>query len=116
LDYRVWLQSNNLYPEIKKGTQEYLFNNLEPFYKAMVIYVAALLLGCIFWINMSEWVRRSGMSLLFVAFLIHTIGLVFRMYLEGRPPVTNLYSSAIFIGWGSTLLGLILERIFRGGI
>jgi ABC-type transport system involved in cytochrome c biogenesis permease subunit len=38
------------------------------------------------------------------------------MYLEGRPPVTNLYSSAIFVGWGAVVLGLVLERIFRDGI
>jgi ABC-type transport system involved in cytochrome c biogenesis permease subunit len=38
------------------------------------------------------------------------------MVLEGRPPVTNLYSSAIFIGWGSVILGLILERFHRNGI
>ena len=38
------------------------------------------------------------------------------MWLEGRPPVTNLYSSAIFIGWGAVLLGLVLERFFRNGI
>ena len=38
------------------------------------------------------------------------------MVLEGRPPVTNLYSSAIFIGWGAMVLGLVLERIYRVGI
>ena len=38
------------------------------------------------------------------------------MLLEGRPPVTNLYSSALFIGWGAVVLGLILERIYRDGI
>ena len=27
------------------------------------------------------------------------------MVLEGRPPVTNLYSSAIFIGWGAWCSG-----------
>jgi ABC-type transport system involved in cytochrome c biogenesis permease subunit len=114
--YRVWLQENDLYPALQKGGQEFFFNQIEPFYKAMVIYVAALLLGCLFWINLSEWVRRSGFALLVLAFVIHTIGLVFRMYLEGRPPVTNLYSSAIFIGWGACLLGIILERIYKGAI
>ena len=39
-----------------------------------------------------------------------------RMWLQGRPPVTNLYSSAIFVGWGAVLIGLVLERIFRDGI
>jgi ABC-type transport system involved in cytochrome c biogenesis permease subunit len=115
-DYRAWLDENQLFYALKKGDQEYFFNQIEPFYKSMVIYVAAALLGCFFWLNMSEWLRKSGFALLVLAFIIHTIGLFFRMYLEGRPPVTNLYSSAIFIGWGSTLLGIILERIFKGAI
>ena len=38
------------------------------------------------------------------------------MWLEGRPPVTNLYSAAVFVGWGAVILGLILERIYRDGI
>ena len=33
-------------------------------------------------------------------------------YLEGRPPVTNLYSSAIFIGWGAVVLGLGARTAF----
>jgi len=60
--------------------------------------------------------RRAAFQLLVLAFVIHTLGLVFRMYLERRPPVTNLYSSAIFVGWGAVILGIILERIFRGGV
>ncbi len=115
-NYRIWLQSSQLAPELKKGTEEFFFNQLQPFYKAMVIYVAALLLGCAFWLNLSEWVRRSAFALLGLAFVIHTVGLIFRMYLEGRPPVTNLYSSAIFVGWGAVILGMILEKIFKGGI
>ena len=115
-EYRGWLQSNNQLPAINKGAREFLFSQLEPFYKAQVIYVAALLLGCIFWINLSEPLRRSGFALLALAFVIHTVGLIFRMVLEGRPPVTNLYSSAIFIGWGAVLLGLVLESIFKGAI
>lgn len=115
-DYRGWLQSNGHLAEIIKGAEEFFFNQAQPFYKALIIYVAALLLGCAFWINLSEPIRRSAFWLLVLAFVIHTIGLVFRMYLERRPPVTNLYSSAIFVGWGAVLLGIILERIFKGGI
>jgi ABC-type transport system involved in cytochrome c biogenesis permease subunit len=38
------------------------------------------------------------------------------MVLEGRPPVTNLYSSAVFIGWGACILGLLLETFWRNSI
>src|SRR3712207_7344439 len=44
---------------------------------------------------------KTAFMLMALGFLIHTINLIFRMYLHGRPPVTNLYSSAIFVGWGS---------------
>jgi ABC-type transport system involved in cytochrome c biogenesis permease subunit len=114
--YRVWMQENELYPALKKGSQEFFFNQIDLFDKGMAIYVAALLLGCVFWINLSEPVRRAGFALLILAFVIHSLGLGFRMYLEGRPPVTNLYSSAIFIGWGACLFGIFLEKIFKGGI
>ena len=46
---------------------------------------------------------------------MHTLGLIARTALQGRPPVTNLYSSAVFVGWGSVLLGMIAERIHRKG-
>ena len=38
-----------------------------------------------------------------------------RILLQGRPPVTNLYSSAVFVGWAAVILGLILERMYRKG-
>ena len=115
-DYRVWLLSNNLSPALDKAGQEFFFNQIQPFYVSMVVYVAAVILGCLFWINLSPTVRQSGFHLLVLAFVIHTFGLLFRMYLEGRPPVTNLYSSAIFIGWAAVVFGIFLERIFKGGI
>ncbi|PKL76640.1 MAG: cytochrome C biogenesis protein, partial [Candidatus Melainabacteria bacterium HGW-Melainabacteria-1] len=41
--------------------------------------------------------------------------LVTRMYLQGRPPVTNLYSSAIFVGWVAVLMGLGIEWFLKNG-
>ena len=101
---------------LAKARAEVFFNQMEPFYNAMVIYVLAGLLACFSWFNLSETLRRASVWLISLAFVIHTIGLVYRMVLEGRPPVTNLYSSAIFIGWGAVLLGLILEKFHKNGI
>jgi ABC-type transport system involved in cytochrome c biogenesis permease subunit len=38
------------------------------------------------------------------------------MVIQQRPPVTNLYSSAIFIGWGCAGLLILLEWWYRNGI
>jgi len=113
--YRFWLVGR-FTPQIKKADREFFFSTMQPFYKATVIYVLALVLALFSWFNLSDWLRRSAFYLIGLAWVIHTTGLVFRMYLEGRPPVTNLYSSAVFIGWAAVILGMVLEKIYRDGI
>jgi len=110
--------STEFAPQLKKTRSEQRFNAFAPFYKSMTLYVIAGLCALVFWVAPSrfEWLRRSAVWLTVLALLIHTAGLIFRMTLEGRPPVTNLYSSAIFIGWGACVLGLILERFWRNSI
>jgi len=100
----------------KRASFEFLFNRLEPFSQSMGLYVLAFLLACASWLGGSALLRRSAFYLLLLALAIHTFGLVSRMCLQERPPVTNLYSSAIFIGWGAVIVSLILERIFKDGI
>ena len=120
-DYRQWL-SQKFAPEMSKGSRESFYNHFQAFYKALGIYVFAFILGGIsllaygLWPNVSEVLRRTAYSLIGLAFVVHTFGLIFRMVLEGRPPVTNLYSSAIFIGWGAVVLGLVLERVYHVGL
>ena len=99
-----------------RTTFEELFNRVAPFYQAMNLYVLAFLLLCGFWVRGTEGLRLGAVLILLLALAIHTFGLLARMSIQGRPPVTNLYSSAIFIGWGTVILGLFLERIFRDGI
>ncbi len=120
-DYRAWL-GQAFEPELRKGQREFFFNDFKAFLHAMIIYLFAFLcaVGALLTFALSpqfsESLRRSAFWLIALAFVVHTFGLVFRMALEGRPPVTNLYSSAIFIGWGAVVLGLVLERVFKVGL
>ena len=95
---------------------EFLFNHAQPFLQAMVLYVTVLVFALFSWLVWPKTLGRTAVILLVGAFLIHTLGLVTRMYLQGRPPVTNLYSSAIFVGWASVFLCIILERFYKNGI
>jgi cytochrome c-type biogenesis protein CcsB len=120
-EYQTWLEPR-FGKELLKGRAEFYFNDIKAFLHATIIYVFAFLLaaGAVLSLNVvpsiSESLRRSAFYLVILAGIVHTFGLVFRMVLEGRPPVTNLYSSAIFIGWGTMVLGFIIERIYRVGI
>ncbi|MGF1635308.1 MAG: cytochrome c biogenesis protein [Phycisphaerae bacterium] len=118
---------------------EVAFNRLQPFYGAMAAYVLAFLLGCGALVlrpaadgvthageqrvtrapgtpGWPEVLRRCAVAVLLVAFVVHTLGIAARIYLQGRPPVTNLYSSAIFVGWAAVLMGLGLEKLFKLGL
>ncbi len=94
---------------------EYLFNASAPFYRASVLYVLVLVLVLVSWLRWAPLLNPTALAILVAAFLVHTAGLVARMYIQDRPPVTNLYSSAVFVGWAAVLLGIIFERIFRNG-
>jgi ABC-type transport system involved in cytochrome c biogenesis permease subunit len=81
-----------------------------------VLYVAAFLLAVISWLKWPAELGSAALRLMALAFLLATAGILARMWLEGRPPVTNLYSSALFIGWGAVVLCLVLERINRNAV
>ena len=92
------------------------FNKAQVFPLTMQLYVLVFLIVCISWLRWPAELSRAAFWLLLLAFLLHTYGLLSRMYIQGRPPVTNLYSSAVFVGWGAVLLGTLLERFFKNGI
>ena len=120
-DYQQWLQPH-FAKALAKGRAEFYFNDVNAFLHAIIIYVFALVLACgaimTFgtFAGLSESLRRSALYLVILAGAVHTFGLIFRMVLEGRPPVTNLYSSAIFIGWATMIIGVIIERVYRVGL
>ncbi len=101
--------------ELAAAAREETFNLAEPFYAGMVLYVIALLILFVSWVYQPKILAQSAYAVLLVALFVHTAGLVSRVILQGRPPVTNLYSSAIFVGWAAVVLGAIMERLYRKG-
>lgn len=129
--------SENKAPEFNKGVDELLasvdahpprdvtpwvirleayFNHVQPFTIATVLYLMAFILGAVGWLAWPRGMNRAAFCLLVVVFCLHSSALLARLIISGRPPVTNLYSSAIFIGWGCVLLGLLFELNYRIGI
>ncbi|MHC4996747.1 MAG: cytochrome c biogenesis protein, partial [Planctomycetota bacterium] len=95
---------------------ESFVNHFRPFYKLTAMYVMVFLLGCLSWIGWSLPLRRAAFWLLAFALILHTAAHASRVYISGYPPVTNLYSVAIFIGWTCALIGIVVEAIFKQGV
>jgi ABC-type transport system involved in cytochrome c biogenesis permease subunit len=100
----------------RRSSFEASFNEAEPFITSLFLYVVAFLLAVVSWLTWPEALGRAAFRVMGLAFLVATVGILARMWLEGRPPVTNLYSSALFIGWGSVALCLILEKLHRNAV
>ena len=98
--------------DLKKVDFESFFNNALPFYWGGVCYVFAFVLAVGSWLGWRGPLNRASFWMIVFTLCIHTAGLIARIYISGRPPVTNLYSSAVFISWGCVSLGLILEWLF----
>jgi cytochrome c-type biogenesis protein CcsB len=102
--------------QIGHAKTELWFNNFAATFQAITLYLIAILLGFATIMTGSTSLRRGTFWLLVATFVIHSIAIISRIYISGKPPVVNLYSSAVFIGWATALIGLILELIYPIGV
>jgi ABC-type transport system involved in cytochrome c biogenesis permease subunit len=95
---------------------ERFFHAWSPFILSIGLYVIVSL--CVFfaWLFLPRTLLPAAFGLLILTFLVHSFGLVARMDIQDRPPVTNLHSSAIFVGWFAVLLCVLLEGFLRNGV
>lgn len=112
------LLANDPPPELASAATSFeaYYNHFSPFHVASGLYVIGFVLSVFAWMGWTKPLNRTAYWLIVLTFCLHTFALASRMYISGRPPVTNLYSSAVFIGWGCVALGLAFEWIFRLGI
>lgn len=116
-DYHGVLKSEEL-PHLNPGLVrlEAWFNYFEPFYLAICLYLPIIVMSFVGWLFLGKVIRNTSFALLAVAFVLHTAALILRMWISGRPPVTNLYSSAIFIGWAVVFGSFFIEVLMKRGI
>src|SRR5262249_31581159 len=99
---------------------EVFFNEFGPYYHCLVLYAFLAVVCCLAWL-VPSWTRpiQNGcFAAMAVGFVVHVSAMIIRMYLSDRyfVFVTNLYSSAVFIGLGCVLFGMIAEAFYRNGI
>ena len=109
---------NNSFKEILNSksylvTLEYYFNKSNIFIVSMYLYVLVFMFSILYYLVNKPALFISSKWLCYSAFFLHTIGLIARMLIQQRPPVTNLYSSSVFVGWTAIGLSFLQEKIFK---
>ena len=126
--YHEWLAKADL-PHLNEETSlffgaikvnnvafESYINGFAPEYYTIFLYLTALILTFLSWIMLRKPMWRSAMGVTLLALVVHSFYLYARMKISGRPPVTNLYSSAVFIGWGVVLGSVVVEAFSKLGL
>ncbi|MEZ4987710.1 MAG: cytochrome c biogenesis protein ResB [Saprospiraceae bacterium] len=94
-----------------------VFNRLGAFYGLLSLFFLALLFTGVFLPDINlKTAGKVVVGLFVVGFAFHTLGLGLRWYVSGRAPWSNGYESMIYIGWTTTLAGLIFARKSFGGL
>ena len=102
--------------ETRYPSLELLYNRANPFLYAKFWYALAFLVSLA---SLAFWERRclfAATILIAVGLAFHTTGLLSRMLIMGRPPVTNLYATFLFVSWICVLLGVALMRFGRRSV
>jgi len=105
--------SPGIYPPPGILKFEHTYMQVHPFRWAWVIYLLALLtLGLT-----ALWLRRGGYQLTWLLVLtglaLEVYGLACRIIISGRPPVTNMYETVIWVSFGAMVFAVLLESIYR---
>jgi cytochrome c-type biogenesis protein CcsB len=119
--------SPKIYPEESQLRLEYFYNHWDGFYRAAWSYGIALLLLAIAHLRSRDpvaaslheasgkrsYLKIAGVSLAIIGLLFHASGIAMRCLIAGRPPVTNMYESIIWVSFAVSFFGMIFFARYR---
>lgn len=105
--------SPQVYPSKATLQREVKFYHLHSFGKAWMIYGSGfiVMLAVLWWQSFNFYWGAVG---IFTAgLMVQGYGFIERMQIAGRPPVTNMYESVIWVSLGIIAIALLFELIYR---
>ena len=97
-------------------SKESKVKKIAPFQKSMLFYLLSFILLLFSWNKHSHFLRKIALVLLFSGFLFHGYGLILRMIILQRPPVSTLYESILFVNFILVLFAMLFENFRKDKI
>jgi len=95
---------------------EKIFNDIQFFNKSLILYLLSfifLLISFLFQPKIKSLLQKYVFIALAVGFALHFIGILLRIFIMKRPPVSNLYESILFVGLIIVGAALFLEKYHK---
>src|SRR6266700_2858291 len=119
--------SPSIYPGDEKLRLEYFYNHFEAFYRAIWCYGIALVILITAHLRKFATANPSsggrgralqniGVAVAIVGLALQAAGIVMRCMIAGRPPVTNMYESIIWVSFAVSFFGMIFFVRYRAPI
>ncbi len=109
--------SAEVLPSSAKVQTELWYNRINIFEQLFqaYLYLGTVLFIVLLWhIFIPKQIFRRltqiGIALLWLCFILHTVGLIIRWYLSGHAPFSDAYESMIYVGWSAIGVGLFFSR------
>ena len=106
--------SPEVYPSPQRLRLEYVYNHFEGFYRAIWIYATAFIILLIAHLRQrGRTLGYIGVAIAAVGLACHASGIVMRCMIGGRPPVTNMYESIIWVSFAVSFFAMIFFARYR---
>ncbi|MGE0631980.1 MAG: cytochrome c biogenesis protein [Pseudobdellovibrionaceae bacterium] len=114
-DFKALARAENpaLYPSDFDKKLEVHYNAFHPFHWSWILYALAFVFWLTSWITRKEKLHKFAMLFTILGFLLHSYGFFLRVYLTGRPPVSNMYETVVWVSWGAVLFSFIIFQMYR---
>ena len=99
------------YPSSRDMATEVHYQKLKPFFWTWILYLLSVLLFSFSFLGFPKHLSGGGSLAFVLAFAMHTYGFILRCLITHRPPVSNMYETVVWVGWGVVLLAGILAYI-----
>ncbi|MHC4923703.1 MAG: cytochrome c biogenesis protein [Planctomycetota bacterium] len=100
--------------EYSKVPMEVSFYRADYFTNALVFYLLGFLMLCLSWLMpKARWMGKAIAVPVTLGLILNSAGITMRCILRGRPPVSTLYETIIFIAATGVLACLVMEWINR---
>ncbi len=100
----------------QKMKVEVHYNRFHPFLWAWILYLLGALFFIIGLFSQKSVFSNLGWVLTLAGFGLHTYGMGLRSYIAGRPPVSNMYETVVWVPWGTMFFGYLLERWLKNRV
>ncbi|MBV1922636.1 MAG: cytochrome c biogenesis protein CcsA [Flavobacteriaceae bacterium] len=108
---------SDVLPSETKVKTEILYNNVDVFNR---LYKLFSIIGILMFVliivqifkegKIVNFLIKSSKYIIWIFFVLLTVGLIARWYISGHAPWSNAYESIIYVAWATVLFGLTLGR------